>query len=154
MKTVNNYYVDDRNNKWSKSIYTEDQAEKNSKSLINCSDCSRCSRCSDCSHCSDCSGCSDCSDCSHCSRCCDCSDCSGCSGYKSNPSRLCKVLHGTCKSLACVYWLNDDVQTVFGCWKGKSLEEFREKSKEQVSSDRLRDFLEFINVAEYCIKNM
>ena len=41
------WYYDDNNNRWDADIYTEAQAEKFSKTLINCSGCSGCSGCSD-----------------------------------------------------------------------------------------------------------
>ena len=78
MKKINNYWVDDNNNKWNCDI-TEEKAIKNSNTLINCSYCAHCVHCSDCSDCSYCSGCSDCSDCSDCSNCYDCYNCSDCS---------------------------------------------------------------------------
>jgi len=53
-----------------------------------------------------------------------------------------------------VYWIGDNIQIVFGCWKGKSIEKFRQKSKEQVSTDQLPEFMKFIDTAEYCIKNI
>jgi len=46
MKTENGYYIDENNNRWDCEIYTEDQAKKNSESLIDCSGCFDCSRCS------------------------------------------------------------------------------------------------------------
>jgi hypothetical protein len=91
MKEDDNYWVDENNNKWNKSIYSKEIAKENSSSLTNCSycyDCSDCSNCSGCSDCSNCSYCYDCSNCSHCSYCSHCSDCSNCShcSYCSNCS--------------------------------------------------------------------
>lgn len=40
LKTINNYWVDENNNRWDIEIYTE-EAEKCSKSLVNCYDCRR-----------------------------------------------------------------------------------------------------------------
>lgn len=59
MKKVNNYYVDDNNNKWNNEFYTEEQAIKNSKSLTKCFNCVNCSDCHSCSYCHSCSDCSD-----------------------------------------------------------------------------------------------
>lgn len=39
MKQINNYWVDENNNKWDCGIYTEEQAENFSKSLIDCHSC-------------------------------------------------------------------------------------------------------------------
>jgi hypothetical protein len=72
-------------NKWNASIYTQEQAEKYSKTLINCQNCINCSSCRSCSYCSSCrdcrscSYCSSCRSCSYCSSCSDCIDCSSCS---------------------------------------------------------------------------
>ena len=52
MKKVNNNWVDDNNNSWNCDFYTEEQAEKHSKTLSNCSYCRNCSDCSDCRNCS------------------------------------------------------------------------------------------------------
>jgi len=60
-------------------------------------------------------------------------------------------LHGTVDKLAQVYWLNGNIQVVFGCWKGTSIDEFREKAKEQVSEDQLPAFMKFADNAEYLI---
>lgn len=43
MKQENGYYIDENKNKWDCDIYTEDQAQKYSESLINCFNCSDCS---------------------------------------------------------------------------------------------------------------
>jgi hypothetical protein len=106
MKLINNYWVDENNNKWNEANCSEEQAIENSKSLINCSHCSDssdlfycsyCFNCSDLFHCFNCSDLFHCSDCSyssnlsHCSRCSyssnlsHCSYCSDCS-YSSNLS--------------------------------------------------------------------
>jgi len=118
MKKINNYWTDERNNKWNCNLYTEEQAEKLSKTMDDCSDCSDCSRCSD---------------------------------YKSNPDRYCKRLSGTVNKLAQVYWLNGNIQVVFGCWKGTSIDEFRKKAKEKVSKDQLPAFMKFADTSEYLI---
>ena len=81
MKKVNNRWVDAKNNSWNCNLYTKEQAEEYSKSLIDCRDCSSCTYCSSCSECRDCSSCRDCSycrDCRDCSYCRDCRDCSYC----------------------------------------------------------------------------
>jgi len=125
MKEQNGYYVDENNNRWDCNLYSKEQAKRYSESLINCSDCS---------------------DCSHCSR---------CSDFKSNPMRICKSLHGTVKGLAQIYWIGNNVQCVFGCWKGKSIQEFRNKTKERLGdSDSAKEFYIFMDVAEYAIKKL
>jgi hypothetical protein len=47
MKTINNYYIDENNNKWNKNLFTREQIERYEKSLNNCSNCINCSDCSD-----------------------------------------------------------------------------------------------------------
>ena len=42
MKKINNYWVDENNNRWSTSSHTKKQAQEKSESLINCRDCSDC----------------------------------------------------------------------------------------------------------------
>jgi len=182
MKKVNNYWVDENNNRWDVNIYTETQAKKNSASLINCSDCSdcsRCFRCSDCSDCFDCSRCfrcSDCSDCSDCSRCfrcsdcsdcfdcfrcfrcsdcSDCSDCSRCSDYKHNPQRLTSGLIGSRKSTTTIYWTNEnDTQVICGCLK-TDIGGFEKRIKEVYPSGQYHDeYMQFIKAARYCMKTL
>jgi hypothetical protein len=116
-----NKWVDDNNNSWDADIYTQELAEKCSKSLTNCSYCSRCSRCSDCSGCSGCSGCSHCSDCSDCSG---CSHCSGCSEWEVNPQRIISPILGSRKSQTIVYFDDKRTEVICGCFRG-TLDEFR-----------------------------
>ncbi len=141
MKQINNKWVDKNNNSWDCDVYTQEQAKKLSKTLINCSDClncsycSRCFRCSNCFDCSDCFGCSNCSrcsGCSGCSRCFGCSDCSGCSGcsdFKTNPRRYIGRRIGSRNSQTTTYWTDEKIQVVCGCFVG-TLKEFEKKVKE------------------------
>jgi hypothetical protein len=69
-------------NKWNANIFTKEEAEKQEKTLINCSNCIDCIRCRNCSGCRDCSSCSGCIDCNKCIDCGGCSDCRGCSGCR------------------------------------------------------------------------
>ena len=115
-----NYWIDENSNSWNKLIYTKEQAEKLSKTLINCKNCINCFRCS---YCSDCSRCSDCSDCS------DCSGCSGCSDYKSNPERITSASMGSIECQATIYWVGDNVQIICGCFNG-NIEQFKAKITE------------------------
>ena len=88
MEKINGFWTDANNNKWDALIYSEQEAETQSKTLTNCSGCTgctgcsgctRCTRCSDCARCSDCSGCTGCTGCSGCRYCTRCSDCARCS---------------------------------------------------------------------------
>ena len=155
MKKVNNYWVDENNNRWDVNIYTETQAKKNSASLINCSDCSDCSRCFRCFRCSDCSDCFDCFRCFRCSDCSDCSDCSRCSDYKHNPQRLTSGLIGSRKSTTTIYWTNEnDTQVICGCLK-TDIGGFEKRIKEVYPSGQYHDeYMQFIKAARYCMKTL
>ena len=84
MKKLNGYWVDKNNNKWEVDFYTEKEAEKHSKSLVNCIECVNCIDCRDCidcrncRNCRDCEDCKDCIDCEDCRNCRDCEDCRNC----------------------------------------------------------------------------
>ena len=64
-------------------------------------------------------------------------------------------MQGLVKELAQVYWIDKDIQIVFGCWKGETLKEFEEKIEERVTDpENKKLFLDFIKVAKYNIKNL
>ena len=115
MELKDNKWIDENNNSWDANKYTQDQAEKNSKSLINCSGCSDCS---DCTGCMSCSRCSDCSDCS------GCSGCSHCTGWKANPQKITSPVMGSRNAQTTVYFNDKRTEVICGCFKG-SLGEFR-----------------------------
>ena len=79
MKQINGYWVDENNNRWDIEIYTEEQAEKFSKSLVNCYDCDNCGDCGNCRNCKNCRYCHNCDYCHNCYDCYDCCDCRYCS---------------------------------------------------------------------------
>ncbi len=128
MKKINNCWVDIYNNKWNINFYTKEQAEKESKSLINCS------------YCSDCSG---------------CSYCSGCSGCSENPQRIVSNKIGSRKSQTSVYWASiEDTQVVCGCYKGNLREfELRVKKAHKKGSIHYIEYMNFIKIVKYVIKN-
>jgi hypothetical protein len=99
VKETETTWVDENNNSWNKAIYTKEQAEKHSATMINCS------------YCSDCRGCSYCSDCSE---------------FKANPERIASPVMGSRESQTVVYWVAEDVQVVCGCFRG-GLVKFREQ---------------------------
>ena len=101
MKNINGYWIDGNNNKWNENIYTKEQAELNSRTLVHCSYCR------------------DCSDCSYCRNCSDCSE---------NPQRYTTAKIGSRDSNTTFYWIKDVVQVVCGCFRG-SLQEFEDKVK-------------------------
>lgn len=136
-------------NKWIASIYTQEQAEKYSATLINCENCIDCSSCSDCSDCRNCRGCSDCIDCRNCSNCGDCSDCSDCSSFKTNPQRITSPKLGSRNTHTTFYWNEDKEQIVCGCFKG-TLKEFESKVKEtHGDNDHANGYLKWIDAVKF-----
>ena len=105
IKQINGYWVDENNNRWDIEIYTEEQAEEFSKSLVNCYNCYNCCDCHDCDNCYDCENCThclncrncnnskscnscyDCDNCDWCYKCHRCNYCYECREYKNNPQR-------------------------------------------------------------------
>jgi hypothetical protein len=78
MKQINGYWTDENNNRWDTEIYTEGQAEKFSKSLVDCHNCRNCSYCYNCNYCDNCQNCIDCRNCDNCHACRNCRNCHGC----------------------------------------------------------------------------
>ena len=78
LKQINGYWVDENNNRWNIEIYTEEEAEKCSKSLVNCYDCDNCGACGNCRNCKNCNYCNYCCDCLNCTDCTNCNDCCYC----------------------------------------------------------------------------
>ena len=160
MEKTNNYWTDSNNNKWNCDLYTKEQAEKYSKSLVNCHgcidcrDCSSCSYCSGCSYCSSCSFCLYCRDCRSCRDCRDCSFCSGCSGcidcreFKSNPERITSKKIGSRNSQTTYYFNEEIEQIVCGCFQG-TLQEFKEAiKKEHKNNEHSKDYFKWIEAVE------
>ena len=139
MKQINGYWVDENNNRWNIEIYTEEEAEKCSKSLVNCYDCDNCygsSSCNDCRCCCNCHGCCNCyccRDCDNCRYCCDCYNCRNCDScrycynYKQNPQRYTTKKIGSRNDQTTFYYGETEngmeVQVVCGCFRG-NLEDF------------------------------
>jgi hypothetical protein len=131
MKKINNYWTDENNNRWNRDQYTKDQAEQLSKKMINCKYCTDCYSCYSCD---------------------SCDSCNSCKNYKSNPERYCKRLSGTVDKLAQIYWIDENVQIVFGCWKGSSIDGFVKKAKKQLKgTSKLQPFIDFAEKARYLI---
>lgn len=90
MKQINGYWVDENNNRWDIEFYTEEEAEKCSKSLV---DCENCRDCRNCRNCCDCCDCCDCRYCGYCYNCCDCDNCDNCRNCRNccdcNDCRYC-----------------------------------------------------------------
>ena len=175
MEKTNNYWTDLNNNKWDCDIYTEEQAEKLSKTLINCfncincidciscsdcrycsscrscrscSDCSSCSSCSDCSYCSDCSDCRYCRYCRYCSSCRSCRSCSDCSDFKTNPQRITSNKIGSRERQTTYYWNEETEQIVCGCFKG-TLKEFKDAIKKEHNDNKYsKEYFKWIEAVE------
>ena len=70
-----NNWVDRYGNKWNCKIYTKEQAEKASKSLVNCTFCQNCEFCINCGNCIECKYCVSCEYCNDCIKCTKCDYC-------------------------------------------------------------------------------
>ena len=73
-----NYWMDSNGNKWNMFKYTKKDAEKLSKTLIDCYDCKDCEHCYNCICCDTCTFCSDCNNCTYCDYCDKCTQCADC----------------------------------------------------------------------------
>ena len=62
-------WIDKRGNNWDKTVYTKEQAEEYSLSLLNCESCFNCQRCIDCLKCERCASCIHCQGCVNCFSC-------------------------------------------------------------------------------------
>ena len=125
MNKINNFYVDENNNRWDADIYTKSYAQTCSESLVNCHNCHNCGYCSDCNGCSKCHNCSD------------------CNNYETNPQRYVTPKIGSRKDNTTIYWTDDNVQVVCGCFRG-NVDEWEAKIKEthKYNEKHLKDYLE------------
>ena len=130
MKQINGYWTDGNNNRWDIGIYTEEQAEKYSKSLVNCHDCRNCFDCHSCGYCDYCINCHDCNSCHNCRNCYDCQycyNCRHCCDYKQNPQRYTTKKIGSRNDQTTFYYGETEsgmeVQVICGCFRG-NLEDF------------------------------
>ena len=80
MKKVS-YLVDENGNKWTVEYFNVKEAEKLSKSLIDCHNCVDCKNCSYCNNCKDCESCVACEVCVNCDACDSCEFCANCKSY-------------------------------------------------------------------------
>ena len=121
MEQTNRYWVDENNNRWDCGIYTEGQAEKFSKSLVNCYNCHNCRNCRNCHDCYDCDYCD------YCDSCYDCDYCHNCHDYKQNPQRYTTKEIGSRNDQTTFYYGETEkgmeVQIICGCFRG-NLEDF------------------------------
>ena len=111
MEQINGYWTDENNNRWDTEIYTEEAAEKFSKSLVNCYNCYSCYNCRNCQNCD------------------YCDNCRNCRNYKLNPQRYTTKKIGSRNDQTTFYYGETkngmEVQVVCGCFWG-NLEEFEE----------------------------
>ena len=205
MKKVNNKWYDSINNSWDCSVYTEEQAEGWSKTLVGCTDCYNCKycynctdcnnckychncdnchnceyhhncdnchnchNCSNCNNCNECSNCKYCNDCHNCKygKCCkychncyycnNCNNCSNCNNCKycrnrtkcnnwnKTPQSIVSNYIGSRDSQTTIYFSEDKIEVVCGCFKG-TLEEFEAKVNSEYSEEskhgiEYRDFI-------------
>lgn len=143
MKQINGYWVDEDGNRWDCKKFTREQAEKFSKSLVNCQDCYNCcdciscnscwycKYCIDCIDCCDCNNCYDCDFCNYCHYCRYCNDCDFCNyccNYKQNPQRYTTKKIDS-KNDQIIFYYGEtknnekEIQVVCGCFRG-NLEDF------------------------------
>ena len=107
MKQINGYWVDENNNRWDIEFYTEEAAEKCSKSLVDCENCINCNNCRYCYDCSDCGyscycyNCYDCDNCDNCRNCRNCRDCYDC--RYCNDCRNCRNCRNCFDCCHCYY---------------------------------------------------
>lgn len=87
LKQINRYWMDENNNRWDCGIYTKEQAEDFSKSLVNCYNCCNCMNCNNCCNCNYCENCHNCGYCNNCHYCNNCENCYYC--YYSSNCRDC-----------------------------------------------------------------
>ena len=138
MKQINNYWIDENSNEWNCDIFTNEQAEKYSKTLIGCTDCRGCINCTNCTFCRGCTDCTDCRGCTNCRDCINCTDCRGCTDctycrgcrdctyFYSQPTCYMTKKIGSRKAITYFYKYQDKIYIVCGCFMG-TLEEFKER---------------------------
>lgn len=78
LKIIDGYYVDKKKNRWSCDKFTQEEAIKHSKNLLNCRDCTDCINCMDCKNCYNCKDCRNCYKCDSCTHCVGCDECKNC----------------------------------------------------------------------------
>ena len=125
MKKVNNKWYDNNNNSWDCSVYTEEQAEGWSKTLVGCNYCHNCT---------DCNNCNNCTDCYNCDNCHNCDNCDNCNNWNKTPQSIVSNYIGSRDSQTTIYFSEDKTEVVCGCFKG-TLEEFEAKVNNEYSEE-------------------
>lgn len=144
MKCINGYWIDERNNRWSSSLYTKAEAIKVSNSCHNCYDCNSCNNCHNCNNCHDCRNCHGCHGCHDCNS---CYDCNNCRNYKTNPNRYAQKELGSNWPNTCIYWDKEqtNIQVICGCFSG-TLETFHNAVLAKYSETH--PYIKFIRITE------
>ena len=124
MKKINNFWVDENDNKWWCGDTTKEQAIAYSESLIDCHYCHNCSDCCNCHNCRDCRNCNNCRNCHYCHN---CDNCHCCERYTENPALYRTDRIGSRNDQTTFYYGKTEegmsLQIVCGCFRG-DLEEF------------------------------
>lgn len=140
VEKINGFWTDENNNVWNIKKYTKNEAERHSKTLIDCRYCRNCSDCCGCWHCRDCRDCRGCWDCHDCR---DCQDLYNCYGYIENPRRYVTERIGLRNDNTYFYYgktkKDMSLQVVCGCFRG-NLEEFeKDVLKKYVNNKEYRE---------------
>lgn len=96
------YYIFEGNLRYSKDIYSLEEAANDAKTMENCKDCTNCRDCKSCTMCEDCSHCSHCHrchQCHDCRRCFACNNCDTCT--TSEDCTLCSVCSASRSCMNC-----------------------------------------------------
>ena len=125
MKQINDYWVDENNNRWDCELYTEAEAERCSKTLIDCTECTDCINCNNCNNCD------------------YCDNCYNCTNFIENPQVYKTKKIGSRYSQTIFYYGETDkgmeVQVVCGCFRG-NLEAFENAvMKTHANNDEYRE---------------
>ena len=115
---INNIPTDQYNNKWSSNV-TDEEAQIYSDTLTNCSNCSCCA---------------------------DCSNCADCADFSKNPQRIISDFIGSRCAQTVVYWNEEKIHVVCGCFKG-TLTEFESRVNiiYPIGSKHFVEYTNFIN---------
>lgn len=155
IKQIDGYWVDKNNNMWDCYVYTQEQAEKFSRTLIDCHNCINCYNCHNCCsclschdcyrchHCNSCYSCYYCISCNSCHSCHSCYFCYKCRDYKSNPQRYVTAKIGSRNDQTTFYYgkteRDMEIQVFCGSFRG-TIEEFEQAVlKTHADNDKYRE---------------
>lgn len=104
IKLKGSHWRDENNNKWNIRKYSKNEAERLSKTLINCKNCTDCSNCINCSDCVECEDCLNCINCFCCSKCYECEGCGKC--YNCDDCKNCSDCEDCVDCIECIQCIN------------------------------------------------